>query len=81
MAMRSKNSKKTAKKSSISKALRDAIREQQLTAYAAANSAGVSVDAVQRFLNEERGLTLATVDKLAASLGLKLCSDSKRPRP
>jgi plasmid maintenance system antidote protein VapI len=57
----------------ISEVLRETIRERRLTAYAAAKSSGVSVDAVQRFLNEERGLTLATVDKLAAALALTLC--------
>jgi plasmid maintenance system antidote protein VapI len=57
----------------VSQALRDAISERGLTAYAAAKQAGVSVDAIQRFLKEQRGLTLATVDKLADSLGLSLC--------
>ena len=57
----------------VSQALRDAISQRGLTAYAAAKRAGVSVDAIQRFLNEQRGLTLATVDKLADSLGLTLC--------
>jgi plasmid maintenance system antidote protein VapI len=59
----------------VSRALRDAIAERGWTAYAAAKRAGVSVDAIQRFLNEERGLTLATVDKLAVALGLTLCPD------
>src|SRR5205823_14833159 len=59
----------------ISTALRDTISERGLTAYAAAKQAGVSVDAIQRFLNEERGLTLATVDKLAEAFGLTLCPD------
>jgi hypothetical protein len=59
----------------ISTALRDTISERGLTAYAAAKQSGVSVDAIQRFLNEERGLTLATVDKLADALGLTLCAD------
>jgi transcriptional regulator with XRE-family HTH domain len=54
----------------ISQALRDTIRQRGLTAYAAAKRAGVSVDAVQRFLNGQRGLTLATADKLAAALCL-----------
>src|SRR4051794_28802536 len=57
----------------ISTVLRDTIRQRRLTAYAAAKSSGVSVDAVQRFLNEERGLSLSTVDKLAAALDLTLC--------
>ncbi len=66
----------------VSQALRDAISERGLTAYAAAKRAGVSVDAIQRFLKEKRGLTLSTVDKLADSLGLRLCPnepDSREP--
>lgn len=59
----------------VSRGLREAISERGLTAYAAAKRAGVSVDAIQRFLKEERGLTLATVDKLADALGLALCPD------
>ena len=57
----------------VSRTLRDTISERGLTAYAAAKQAGVSVDAVQRFLNEQRGLNLTTVDKLAGALGLTLC--------
>jgi len=59
----------------VSKGLREAINERGLTAYAAAKQSGVSVDAIQRFLKEERGLTLATVDKLAGALGLTLCPE------
>lgn len=59
----------------ISRILRKEIRKQRATAYNAAKRAGVSVDAVQRFLNGERGLTLSTVDKLAADLGLSLCTE------
>jgi transcriptional regulator with XRE-family HTH domain len=65
----------------ISKGLREAIQGRGLTAYAAAKQSGVSVDAVQRFLNEERGLNLATVDKLAEALGLALCPDEDVPVP
>jgi plasmid maintenance system antidote protein VapI len=59
----------------VSQGLKDAIVERGLTAYGAAKQSGVSVDAIQRFLNDERGLTLATVDKLADALGLSLCAD------
>jgi plasmid maintenance system antidote protein VapI len=62
----------------VSKGLREAISERRLTAYAAAKQAGVSVDAIQRFLKEERGLSLATVDKLAEALGLTLCPDGSK---
>lgn len=63
----------------ISQVLRETIQERRLTAYAAAKQAGVSVDAVQRFLNEERGLTLTTVDKLADALQLTLCPTDPPP--
>lgn len=59
----------------ISTALRETIRKRGLTAYATAKQAGVSVDAVQRFMSEERSLTLGTVDKIADSLHLTLCED------
>ncbi len=59
----------------ISRPLRRAIQKQGLTAYAAAKQAGVSVDAVRRFLNAERGLSLTTADRLATALKLTLCPD------
>ncbi len=70
MSMKKRRQSKTH---TVSEALREAISERGLTAYAAAKQSGVSVDAIQRFLNAQRGLTLSTVDKLADSLGLTLC--------
>jgi hypothetical protein len=70
---KAKRKRKWVRREPISKALRDTIHNQGLTAYATAKQAGVSVDAVQRFLNAERGLNLATVDKLADALDLTLC--------
>ncbi|OAI53212.1 hypothetical protein AYO47_05245 [Planctomyces sp. SCGC AG-212-M04] len=75
--MAQRKRKQTPKKP-ISRGLRDAIRDQGLTAYGAAKRAGVSVDAVQRFLKEERSLTLATADKIASSLDLRLCEDGSQ---
>lgn len=69
------NSKKHKGSNPVSRGLRDSIRDRGLTAYATAKQAGVSVDAVQRFMKNERGLTLGTVDKIAESLDLKLCQD------
>jgi transcriptional regulator with XRE-family HTH domain len=57
----------------VSSVLRQTIRDRRLTAYAIAKQAGVSVDAVQRFLNDERGLNLDTVDQIADALHLTLC--------
>jgi plasmid maintenance system antidote protein VapI len=70
--------RKPSPKNPISHGLRDAIRDQGLTAYRAAKLAGVSVDAVQRFMKEERSLTLSTADKIASSLELKLCEQDAR---
>jgi transcriptional regulator with XRE-family HTH domain len=67
--------KRGPRRAPISRALRKTIRERKLTAYSTAKHAGVSVDAVQRFMRDERGLTLATVDKLADALELTLCPD------
>lgn len=75
----SKAKNKRPRRTPISGALRKNIRERDLTAYATAKRAGVSVDAVQRFMNAERGLTLATVDKLADALELTLCPDDTKP--
>ena len=73
--------KASARKSPISRALRNTIRERGLTAYATAQQAGVSVDSVQRFLKHQRGLTLATVDKLTAALELTLCDEDPPDGP
>jgi plasmid maintenance system antidote protein VapI len=67
----------TTKKSPISGGLLRILRMRRLTAYGVAKKAGVSTDAVQRFMNSERGLSLTTVDKLAHALGLKLCGGGR----
>jgi hypothetical protein len=69
------------RRKSVSRALRDTIRDRGLTAYATAKQAGVSVDAVQRFMKNERGLTLGTVDKIAQILDLTLCDDKSSEHP
>jgi DNA-binding LacI/PurR family transcriptional regulator len=48
------------------------MTRRALTAYQVAKDADVSVDAVQRFLNGERGLNLATADAVAHYLGMTL---------
>ncbi len=52
--------------------LKEIIRSRGLTAYALAKMSGASVDPIQRFLNGERGLSIATFDKLTEALGLDL---------
>lgn len=70
-----KSTKPAKQKNPVSRGLRETIQKRGLTAYATAKQAGVSVDAVQRFMKDERGLTLGTVDKIAESLELKLCDE------
>ncbi len=55
-----------------SETLKEIIRARRLTAYTLAKMSGASVDPIQRFLNGERGLSIATFDRLADALGLDL---------
>jgi DNA-binding phage protein len=56
----------------IGETLREVIRKRGLTAYRLSQASGVSIDSIQRWLNGKHGLTLATVEKLAAALDLVL---------
>ena len=59
---------------SLSEALRQAIRGCEMTEYQIAKRAGISQIMISRFLSGERDIRLATADKLAHALGLKLIS-------
>ncbi len=70
-----KTSKKTASvevKHTLSRQLRDVIESRELTAYALGKEAGVDATVVGRFLSGERDLRLATADRIALALGLRL---------
>ncbi len=56
----------------VSNSLRRVIRESGLTPYEVARRAGTSPQIITRFLNRERGLSLVTVDRICAALGLEL---------
>ncbi|AGA25132.1 helix-turn-helix domain-containing protein [Singulisphaera acidiphila] len=56
----------------ISDRLREVIAARELRASQLARAAGVDPGMVRRFLLGDRGLSLATADKLAAALGLKV---------
>ena len=60
----------------LSQALRDALRSSEKSMYQIAQDAGVSQIVVSRFLSGERDIRMATADKLAEALGLKLASVS-----
>jgi DNA-binding phage protein len=64
--------RKKATPATLSEVIEHTIRERGLSAYAVAKSAGINAAMVQRFLNHERGLTLRTVERLAAALDLVL---------
>ncbi|HUW80209.1 MAG TPA: helix-turn-helix transcriptional regulator, partial [Acidocella sp.] len=70
----------------ISKQLRRAIVVSGLSCYRIAQLSGVSEAALSRFMSRQRGLALASVDRLADVLGLQLtvkgeppCSSSATP--
>jgi predicted transcriptional regulator len=59
----------------ISDQLREIIRNSGKTAYAVGKLADIDPGMVKRFLDNDRGMRVATLDKLAAALGLRLCQD------
>jgi Helix-turn-helix len=60
----------------LSQALKDALRASNKSINQIAQDAGVSQIVVSRFLSGERDIRMATADKLAEVLGLKLASAS-----
>lgn len=69
---------RTIAKHALSDQLREVIASRG-TAYAVAKSADVDPGIIQRFLTGERGLTVATLDRLAEALGLRLVETGRRP--
>ena len=64
------------KQVTVSDELRAAIRASG-TSYKLAKTTGVAEAVIGRFLRGERDLRLATVDRLAAALGLRLVGRPK----
>lgn len=60
----------------LSQALKEALRSSDKSTYQIARDAGVSQVVVSRFLSGERDIHMATADKLAEALGLKLAKVS-----
>jgi hypothetical protein len=65
-----------AASSSLTRALKQAIRDCGQTEYQIAKQAGVSQIVISRFLSGERDIRMATADKLAGVLGLKIRAES-----
>jgi hypothetical protein len=57
---------------SLSEALKTAIRESDKSVYQIAKEAGVSQIMISRFLSGQRDIRMATADRLADALGLRL---------
>jgi DNA-binding phage protein len=60
----------------LSQALREALRASDKSMYQIAQEACVSQIVLSRFLSGERDIRMATADKLAEALGVKLASRS-----
>jgi hypothetical protein len=67
-------SKAVSSPDSLSSALRQAIRGSDKSVYQIAMDAGVSQIVISRFLSGERDIRMATADKLAETLSLKLAA-------
>jgi predicted transcriptional regulator len=70
-----KTKPKPATPLTISDQLRAIIADSGKTAYAVGKLADVDPGVVQRFLTGERDLRVATLDKIAEALRLRLCQD------
>ena len=64
--------KKKTKPPTLTETIRKTILGRSLTAYRVSQTIGTRPHVVQRFLNGERDLRGATLDKLAEALGLAL---------
>src|SRR6266404_5122626 len=60
----------------LSQALKEALRASDKSMYQIAQDAGVAQIVVSRFVSGERDIRMATADKLAEALGLKLAKAS-----
>lgn len=67
--------KKSDDREPISSAVRQAIERSGLTRYQISQATGIDQGALSRFIHTERGLTTASLDKLAPLLGLRIVVD------
>lgn len=63
----------------IAEQLRQAIEESGQNLHQLASACGVSQPVLYRFMAGQRGLNLATAERLAAHFGLELAQQRKRP--
>ena len=60
----------------LSETLKNAIQQSEMSVYQIAKKSRVSQIIISRFLSGERDIRMATADKLANALGLKLVAGS-----
>lgn len=65
----------------VSDQLRRHLTDAGSSAYSIAADAGIGRASLSRFLSGDRTLSLHTVDRIAAVLGLRLIATGRRPRP
>ena len=75
-----KKRRRTRKAAVSTSLLQQAIRDSKLSQSEIARRANIDVGMVSRFLHGSRGITLATAERLADSLGLELIVRPKRIR-
>ena len=68
------------RKTSLENQIRTAIEKSGLSVYRLAKDSGVSQPVLCRFVNGQRGITLATASKLVETLGLRLVSKKDKQR-
>jgi plasmid maintenance system antidote protein VapI len=64
----------TEREPHLERQIRAAIEKSGLSVYRLAKDSGVSQPVLSRFVNRQRGITLATASKLVETLGLELVS-------
>lgn len=69
-----------AKQKPFSEQLRDAIRKSELTRYAISKETGIAQSILARFVNDGAGLSMVSVDKLCAALGLSLSASNTKQK-
>jgi hypothetical protein len=57
--------------------IRDSVQESGLTCYRICAETGINKASMSRFLNGQRGLSLAHLDRLAELLGLRIAKGRK----
>ena len=67
-------------KSTIIDELRRAIRQSGETEYGIAKASGVPQSVLNRFMNDDRGISLETAAKLCRYFGLRLVPETQVPR-